>query len=129
MTEPATGPPPDGPDAGGGRHRPRKAEQRCFEAYEHVALVWRAPTVAAGDRPMWRALAQVAAACCHVQRGNPTGARKILDRAARGLHAYASGHGEVDVDATLAGVGRLQTDLAAGREPGELPPLVPRDGS
>lgn len=104
-----------------------QAEHRCYEAYEHVVTAWRHPEVAQGDRPLWRALAQLAAACCHVQRGNPTGARKILDRAAAGLAPYAPCHARVDVEATLAGVSRLQADLAAGRDPHDLPPLVPRD--
>lgn len=99
-----------------------QAEGRCFEAYEHLAIVWRAIDVAEADRPLWRALAQVAAACCHVQRDNPGGARKILARAAGGLEGYRGDHAAVDVDAVLNGVDRLRADLDAGREP-RLPAL------
>lgn len=100
-----------------------QAEGRCFEAYEHLAVVWRAAEVAEADRPLWRALAQTAAACCHVQRDNVSGARKILARAAGGLEAYAADHAAVDVDAIRAGIARLRADLDAGREP-RLPDLV-----
>lgn len=105
-----------------------QADQRCYEAYEHVVVAWRDPSVPEPDRPLWRALAQVAAGCCHVQRGNITGARKILARAAGGLRPYAPRHGPVDVEATLAGVSRLWAELDAGATPGQLPPLVALDG-
>lgn len=100
-----------------------QADGRCFEAYEHLATVWRAPEVAEADRPLWRALAQMAAACCHAQRDNGSGARKILDRAAGGLADYPADHAAVDVSAALAGITRLQADLDAGREP-RLPGLL-----
>lgn len=100
-----------------------QAEGRCFEAYEHLAVVWRATEVAEAERPLWRALAQVAAACCHVQRDNLSGARTILARAAGGLEGYRGDHPAVDVDALRRGVDRLRADLAAGHEP-RLPDLV-----
>lgn len=106
-----------------------QAEQRCYEAYEHVVVVWRDPAVPQPDKPLWRALAQVAAGCCHVQRGNPGGARKILARAAAGLAAYPPRRADVDVAATRQGLDRLRRDLDAGRDPGELPPLVPGGAS
>lgn len=100
-----------------------QAEGRCFEAYEHLAVVWRAAEVPEADRPLWRALAQVAAACCHVQRDNPSGARTILARAAGGLEAYRGDHAAVDVGAVHRGVDRLRADLDTGHEP-RLPDLV-----
>lgn len=100
-----------------------QAEERCFEAYEHLAVVWRAVEVAEADRPLWRAHAQTAAACCHVQRGNVSGARTVLARAAGGLDGYPADHAAVDVEATRAGIARLQADLDAGREP-RLPGFV-----
>lgn len=93
-----------------------QAEGRCFEAYEHLAVVWRAAEVAEADRPLWRALAQVAAACCHVQRDNLSGARTILARAAGGLEGHRGDHAAVDVDAVRRGVDRLRADLDAGGE-------------
>lgn len=100
-----------------------QAEARCFEAYEHLAVVWRAAEVSDADRPLWRALAQVAAACCHVQRDNLSGARTVLARAAGALEGYPADHVAVDVDAARRGVDRLRADLDAGHEP-RLPDLV-----
>lgn len=50
-------------------------------------------------------------------------ARTVLARAAGGLDGYPADHAAVDVEATRAGIARLQADLDAGREP-RLPGFV-----
>lgn len=97
-------------------------EQRFFEAAKHFEYGWRADEVPVDERPLWRALVQVAAGLCHIQRGNPAGAQKVLARARAGLAPFAPRRAGVDVgalDAALADViGTLRSgDPAAVRYP------------
>ena len=62
------------------------ADDRPFHAHEVLEQRWRcAPDP---ERPLWRALAQWAAAETHAARGNDRGARAVAARAAEGLRAY-----------------------------------------
>ena len=53
--------------------------QRYFEAHELLEHAWKHADGV--DRELWKGVIQVAVAGVHLQRGNPTGARRLLDRA------------------------------------------------
>jgi uncharacterized protein len=62
---------------------------RPFEAHELLEAAWkRAPQ---SQRPLWRALAQLAVGITHTLRHNPAGARAVLTRSAEELDRWASG--------------------------------------
>jgi hypothetical protein len=62
---------------------------RPFEAHELLEAAWkRAPQ---GQRPLWRALAQLAVGVTHTMRGNQAGARAVLTRSAEELERWAPG--------------------------------------
>ncbi len=84
-------------------------EQRFFEAHECLEAVWHAAPEP--DRDLWQGVIQVAVAAVHVQRGNPVGASKLLDRAATRLARYPDGHRGIAVDAARETCRRLQDDL------------------
>lgn len=77
-------------------------QERFFEAHEFLEYVWKSDEIAADDRDFWKGVTQVAVGCCHVQRGNATGAVTLLRRAARYLKPYPSAYAGVDA-ARLAG--------------------------
>ncbi|MEX0953399.1 MAG: DUF309 domain-containing protein [Nitriliruptoraceae bacterium] len=58
-------------------------QQRFFEAHECLEFVWHA--VGEADADLWQGVIQIAVAGVHVQRGNPTGAITLLERAMRRL--------------------------------------------
>ena len=63
----------------------RLDDGRPFEAHELLEAAWkRAPEE---ERPMWRALAQLAVGLTHQRRGNETGARALFGRAAERLES------------------------------------------
>jgi uncharacterized protein len=66
------------------------AEQRFFEAHECLEHVWHAAPE--DDRDLWQGVIQIAVAGVHLQRGNPTGAAALLDRAADRLDRYPETH-------------------------------------
>jgi uncharacterized protein len=53
---------------------------RAFAAHEVLEAVWKSAT--GPERALWRGLAQLAVALTHSARGNDTGARALLQRAA-----------------------------------------------
>ena len=59
------------------------AEGRPFHAHEVFEDCWKAGDGA--ERELWRGLAQLAVGVTHAARGNPLGARSLLDRAAATL--------------------------------------------
>ena len=61
--------------------------QRFFEAHEFLEWIWKSPRVHPGDRDFWKGVTQVAVGCVHIQRGNRSGALKLLHRAAGHLRA------------------------------------------
>ena len=87
---------------------------RPFHAHEVLEDAWKqAP---AGERQLWRGLAQLAVGRTHLLRGNSRGAATLLERGAGNVAAYAGDppHG-VDVDGLVrwardggAGVPRLR---------------------
>ena len=93
-------------------------QQRFFEAHEFLEYVWKSDEVAAADRDFWKGVTQVAVGCCHVQRGNVTGAVTLLERATRYLSPYPSVYAGVAADALAAAALRLANEV---REAGAGP--------
>jgi hypothetical protein len=74
---------------------------RAFAAHEVLEACWKAAPP--GERELWQGLAQVCVAITHGQRGNRTGAVRLLRRGADRIRPYAAAppHG-VDVPGVLA---------------------------
>jgi predicted metal-dependent hydrolase len=70
------------------------AQGRAFSAHEVFEASWKAAP--AGERDLWQGLAQVCVGLTHLQRGNATGARTLLLRAAMRLEGLPAAYG-VDV--------------------------------
>jgi predicted metal-dependent hydrolase len=106
-------------------------EDRPFHAHEVLEAVWKsAPD---GEREMWRGLAQVAVGVTHLRRGNPTGARALLTRAADRLVADPAAGTPYGLDLRrLAADVRAISDRIEQRAADPLPTrlvLVPVPGS
>lgn len=97
-------------------------EGRLFEAHECLEDVWHAAPEE--DRDFWQGVIQVAVAGVHDQRGNPTGAAALLDRARRRLEAYPDRHRGVDV-AALVEHARTAAERARRGEGTGPPPAFP----
>jgi len=96
---------------------------RPFHAHEILELQWKA--CPAEQRALWQALAQWAVAITHHARGNPTGARSVLNRASNTL---ATHQGPVpaglDLTAVLAWCREaLATGAASSDADATWPPL------
>lgn len=83
--------------------------ERFFESYVHFALAWKRSRA-----PGHRGLAQVAAGLCHLQRGNPEGAGRLL-RKGHGLLVDAAVDAE-ELGDLLPGIERCIRALEAGDE-------------
>jgi hypothetical protein len=59
---------------------------RPFAAHEVLEARWKAGPDE--ERDLWQGLAQVCVALTHSARGNTTGARRLMERAARRLDSY-----------------------------------------
>jgi uncharacterized protein len=84
---------------------------RAFAAHEVLEATWKAaPTE---ERDLWQGLAQVCVGLTHYQRGNPTGAARLVRRGAARLRPYAADppHG-IDVTGVLAWCERAETHPA-----------------
>lgn len=90
---------------------------RPFAAHEVFESVWKATS--GSERALWRGLAQLAVGLTHRARGNESGARALLERAAGTLAEVDGSPYEVPVDRLRAWA------LAAANEPavGPLPRL------
>jgi hypothetical protein len=64
---------------------------RAFAAHEVLEAVWK--STEGEERALWRGLAQLCVGLTHVQRGNVTGARALLQRAAQTLAEAPARHG------------------------------------
>ena len=58
-----------------------------FHAHEVLEATWKAAPPQ--ERELWQGLAQLAVGYTHLLRGNPTGARTLLQRARRRVTLYA----------------------------------------
>ncbi len=90
---------------------------RPFGAHEVLEAVWKAAPP--GEEGLWRALAQVAVGVTHLERGNPTGARRLLERGAAGLGPY---RGRAPHAIAAGRLADESEDLAARIAAGESPP-------
>lgn len=80
-----------------------------FEAHETLEDVWAEES--GRTRIFYQGLIQVAIACCHVQRGNFTGAMNLLAAGLSKLEGFAPAFLGVDVAALLAQGGACQARL------------------
>lgn len=62
-------------------------EGRPFHAHEVLEAAWKASDPR--ERDLWQGLAQLAVGLTHAARGNPVGARRLVDRGAARLAPYA----------------------------------------
>jgi predicted metal-dependent hydrolase len=84
---------------------------RPFEAHELLEAGWKAAPVS--ERPLWRALAQLAVAITHRARGNEPGAQALLLRSAETLESLGAGAQPHGIAA--AGLARAARSLATGQ--------------
>lgn len=61
---------------------------RAFSAHEVLEAAWKAAPAA--ERDLWQGLAQVCVGITHAQRGNATGAARLLDRGIDRLRRYSA---------------------------------------
>ncbi|MFY1633237.1 DUF309 domain-containing protein [Solwaraspora sp. WMMB335] len=80
---------------------------RPFHAHEVLEAVWKAAPPP--EREFWRGLAQLAVGLTHVRRGNPTGAARLLTRAADRIDGYAE---RCPYDVPVADLVRFGRELA-----------------
>lgn len=92
-------------DVGEARRRAIEAfdRHRFFEAHEDFEWIWKAAATPPGDREFWKGVTQIAVGCCHLQRGNPAGARALLARGLERLERYPSPHLGIDTRALIEG--------------------------
>jgi len=117
----------DGVDDALARGLERWGQQRFFEAHELLEVVWKSAPPA--ERDVWKGIIQVAVTCVHLQRGNPLGAARLVDRALERLGRHGASHRGIDLVRLRAIAVGLQAELRAGRSPstdiGPLPVLSP----
>lgn len=94
--------------------------QRFYEAHEFLEYIWKSKEVRPKDRDFWRGLTQLAAAYCHVQRGNEAGALTLFARARSYLKKYPRHHLGVDARAMWRDARRYRARVRLG-EPSEFP--------
>jgi hypothetical protein len=97
-----------------------------FHAHEVLEAVWKGAP--AQDREMWRGLAQLAVGITHIQRGNPAGARALLERAAHAIAQSPATHG-IDGVGLIAYADALVDDIRADNpiSPDRLRPRLTGD--
>lgn len=80
----------------------------AFHAHEVLESVWK--NGPAAERMLWQGLAQYAVGLTHIQRGNRTGARTLLQRAIARIRAFdptAAGHPAGGLPYALDGPGLI----------------------
>ncbi len=99
------------------------SEGRPFHAHEVLEDAWKSRPVS--ERELWRGLAQIAVGVTHAARGNPVGARRLIERGARNIAPYEidAPHG-LDVRAVLSWSQEAVADIARDAPP-PPPPLLP----
>jgi predicted metal-dependent hydrolase len=88
-----------------------------FEQHETLEAAWRAephPT-----RELYQGILQVGVACYHIERGNLTGAMKVLERGLRRLRQFAPECLGIDVARLIADAEHVQ-DVAQRLGTGRL---------
>jgi len=82
-----------------------------FHAHEVLEDAWKA--AADAERALWKGLAQLAVGVTHAARGNPTGSRNLLLRAADNIEPYRT---EPPYGIDVAGLLRWAQDHATALE-------------
>ncbi|MGW4245337.1 DUF309 domain-containing protein [Nocardia sp. NPDC004722] len=95
----------------------------AFNAHEVLEAAWKNGPFA--EKSLWQALAQFAVGLTHIQRGNPKGARTLLERATQRLSAYGPTPYGIDSAGLIARAEGLLTMLDQG-EPVSENDLRPR---
>ncbi len=96
---------------------------RAFAAHEVLEAAWKqAPD---DERQLWQGLAQLAVAHTHLQRGNGTGALRLLERASARLRSVEGPlPGVIALAGLLATADQAAALLAEGGSPAETAQLV-----
>lgn len=80
---------------------------RPFHAHEVLEAAWK--SAPAGERELWRGLAQLAVGLTHLRRGNPTGAARLLSRAADRIEDFGPAPYRIDGPGLVAWARRAAT--------------------
>ena len=88
-------------------------EGLAFNAHEVLEAAWKNGPFA--ERMLWQGLAQYAVGLTHIQRGNPKGARTLLERAIGRLAATDDPPYGIDTGGLIAHAEGLLSELDAGR--------------
>lgn len=94
----------------------------AFNAHEVLEAAWK--NGPSDERNLWQGLAQLAVGITHVQRGNITGARALLDRAAARLAGSRPAPYGIDVDGLVAYARELIADLETDNATTPAPPRL-----
>jgi uncharacterized protein len=88
---------------------------RPFHAHEVLEAAWK--SAPAEERELWRGLAQLAVGLTHLRRGNPTGAARLLRRAADRIEEFDPPPHQIDRTALVAWArdAATRTDAAVPR--------------
>jgi hypothetical protein len=101
---------------------------RPFHAHEVLEDAWKAAP--AGDRALWKGLAQLAVGITHARRGNAHGAVALLSRGAAAAEAFPDAPHGIDAPGLAAGARSLATligkDGLAAVPAGALTPRLTR---
>ncbi|MDG6108438.1 DUF309 domain-containing protein [Dactylosporangium aurantiacum] len=89
---------------------------RPFHAHEVLEAAWK--SAPPQERELWRGLAQLAVGLTHLRRGNPTGAARLLSRAADRLADFGPAPYGID------GPGLIAWARAAGASGAAAPPRL-----
>jgi predicted metal-dependent hydrolase len=88
---------------------------RAFHAHEVFEAMWKQADEQ--DRVLWRALAQLAVAITHLQRGNHKGALALLRRATEAIDPLGARY-DVDSAGLVEYADALMADIQAGADIG-----------
>ncbi|MEV5647782.1 DUF309 domain-containing protein [Nocardia sp. NPDC052254] len=88
-------------------------EGLAFNAHEVLEAAWKNGPFA--ERMLWQGLAQYAVGLTHIQRGNPKGARTLLERAIGRLGTIPEPPYDIDANGLIAHARGLLSELDAGR--------------
>jgi hypothetical protein len=98
---------------------------RPFHAHEVFEDAWKSST--GPERALWKALAQLAVGLTHLARGNPRGAKTLLQRGSAALAPYVMQPPfGIDVTGISVWATDLVTRIDAGGEPVETAGIAPR---
>lgn len=84
-----------------------------FNAHEVLEAAWKNGPFA--EKSLWQGLAQFAVGLTHIQRGNPKGARTLLERARERLIAYGPAPYDIDSTGLITCADTLLTAVEQGK--------------